>query len=76
MRCLFCKGTLEDKESTFTLDNDGCIIIVRDVPGHVCCQCGEASFDDEVYRRLEKIVDQMRGTISEVSIVSYAGKIA
>ena len=76
MRCLYCKGTLEDKTSTFTLDLDGCVIVVRNVPSHVCCQCGEASFDDDVYRQLEKIVNHMRGTISEVSIVSYSDKIA
>ena len=76
MRCLYCKGTLEDKTSVFTVELDSCIVIVKNVPSHVCCQCGEASFDDEVYRQLEKIVDKMRGTISEVSIVNFTSKIA
>ena len=76
MRCLYCKGTLEDSTSTFTLDLDGCIVVVRNVPSHVCCQCGESSFDDGVYRQLEKIVDQLRDTISEVSIINYTGMIA
>ena len=76
MRCLFCKGTLEEKTSAFTLELDGCIVVVKNVPSHVCSQCGETSFSDEVYRELEKVVDQLRGTISEVAIVNYMGKSA
>ena len=76
MRCLFCKGTLEDKTSVFTVEVGECIVVVKNVPSHVCCQCGEASFDDVVYRQLEKIVDHLRGSISEVSIVNFSSKTA
>ena len=72
MRCLFCKGKLEDKTSSFTLDIDNRIIIVKSVPSHVCSQCGEVSFSDDVYRELEKVVDQLRESISEVAIVNYS----
>ena len=76
MHCLYCKGTLKDSTSIFTLELDGCIVIVKNVPAHVCRQCGEASFSDEIYRRLEKVIDQLRGTISEVAIVNFSEKIA
>ena len=76
MRCIFCKGILEEKTSAFTLELDGCIIVVKNVPSHVCSQCGEASFSDEVYRELEIVIDKMRGTISEVAIVNYITKSA
>ena len=76
MRCLFCKGTLENKTSVFTLELDGCIVIVKNVPSHVCSQCGEASFSDDVYRELERVIEQMRGTISEIAIVNYIDKTA
>ena len=72
MRCLFCKGTLEDKPSAFTLELGDRIIIVKSVPSHVCSQCGETSFGDDVYKELEKVVDQLRETITEVAIVNYA----
>ena len=71
MRCLFCKGTLEDKASAFTLELDGRIIVVKSVPSHVCAQCGETSFSDDVYRELEKVIDQLRNAITEVAIVNY-----
>jgi len=71
MRCVFCKGKLEDKTSAFTLELGNRIIIVKDVPSHVCSQCGEASFSDDVYRELERVVDQLRESITEVAIVNY-----
>jgi len=76
MRCVFCKGTLEDKTSVFTIELGERIVVVRNVPSHVCSQCGEASFSDNVYRELEKLVDQLRNTITEVAIVNYLDKIA
>ena len=76
MRCLYCKGVLENKTSVFTLDLDGCIVVVRNVPAHVCSQCDEASFSNDVYQHLERVVAQLRGTNSEVAIVNYNEKIA
>ena len=76
MRCLYCKGILEDKTSIFTLELDGCIVIIKNVPAHVCSQCGEASFSDAIYRQLEKVINSLRGTITEVAIVNYSDKIA
>ena len=76
VHCLYCKGTLEDSTSVFTLELDGCIVVVKNVPAHVCRQCVEASFSDEIYRRLEKVIDRLRGTISEVAIINFSEKIA
>ena len=76
MRCLFCKGSLEEKTSAFTAELGGCIVIVKNVPSHVCTQCGETSYSDTVYRELEKVVDQLRDSITEVAIVDFIGKTA
>ena len=71
MRCLFCKGKLEDKTSAFTMEIGNRIIIIKSVPSHVCSQCGETSYSDDVYRELEKVVDQLRESITEIAIVDY-----
>ena len=71
MRCVFCKGTLEEKPSAFTVELGERIVVVKNVPSHVCSQCGEVSFSDDVYRELEKVVEQFRYTITEVAIVNY-----
>ena len=76
MNCLFCKGSLEHKKSTFMSDIGDCIIIVKNVPSLVCQQCGEVYYDDETMERLEKIVDSLREAVTEVAIVDYPGKVA
>jgi len=76
MRCFMCKGHTEDKNTTFMVDLGNCIVIVKNVPSQVCSQCGEVSYSNEVAKQLENIVNVMRSSISEVSIVNYSDKVA
>ena len=76
MMCFMCKGSLADKTTTFMVDIDKCIIIVKNVPSQVCGQCGEASYNNEVAKQLEKIVDSLRKSITEIAVVNYADKVA
>ena len=71
-----CKGQLEDKSTTFMIEIEKCIIIVKNVPSQVCRQCGEASYSDNVARKIEAIVNNLKNTISEIAIVNYADKVA
>ena len=72
MICFMCKGEMEDKLTTFMVDIGNCIVIVKNVPSHVCRQCGEVSYSDEVSERLEQIVDAVRKTPVEISISNFA----
>lgn len=71
MNCFMCKGQLENKETTFMVEIDGRIVIVKNVPSHVCRQCGETSYDNEVTKRLEEIVNQAKMLKTEVAIVNF-----
>lgn len=71
MSCFFCKGKLADGTTTFMTEIDGCAVIIKNVPAKVCSQCGEASFTDEVAKKLEQIVDSLRTSITEVAIADY-----
>jgi len=75
MKCFLCKGNIENKLTTFMVDLDDCIIIVKHVPSQVCGQCGEISYSHDVTVRLEKIVSIMRVTITEIAVVNYSEKI-
>lgn len=48
MNCFMCKGKLEEKNTTFMVELDNCIIIIKNVPSLVCEQCGEVSYSNEV----------------------------
>ena len=77
MICFMCKGTLQDGFSTFTADMDGCIVVIKNVPSRICTQCGEASYSNEVVRRLEQIVHSITNSASaEIAVVVYSEKAA
>jgi YgiT-type zinc finger domain-containing protein len=72
-----CKGTVQEGFSTFTADMGGSIVIIKNVPSRVCDQCGEASYNDEVARRLEQIVQSIMSSASaEIAVVTYSEKAA
>ena len=71
-----CKGKLEEKNTTFMVDLDNCIIIIKNVPSLVCEQCGEVSYSNEVSKQLEKLVNAVRNSITEITIINYSEKVA
>jgi len=71
-----CKGSLFDELTTFMVDIDNCIIIVKNVPSQVCDQCGEVSYNNEVTKKLESIANSLRMSITEIAVVSYMDKVA
>jgi len=76
MKCFMCKGRCADKTATFMVDVGNCIIIVKNVPSQVCNQCGETSYSHDIAVQLERIVDSLRSSITEVAIVNYHDKVA
>lgn len=73
MRCFYCKGETAQTTTKFIVDLGECVVIVKNVPGQVCRQCGETSFSNEVARELEKIVEAVKRSIMrEVAIVDFA----
>ena len=76
MACFMCKGRLEDKLTTFMVEIEKSVIIIKNVPSQVCRQCGETSYSDDVARKVEVIVNALKNTISEISVVSYTDKVA
>ena len=71
-----CKGKLEEKNTTFMVELDNCIIIIKNVPSLVCEQCGEVSYSNEVSKQLEKLVNAVRNSITEITIINYSEKVS
>lgn len=76
MNCFMCKGSLEDKQTTFMVDAGNCIVIVKNVPSQVCSQCGETSYSDSVAAQLEIIVSEARKALSEITVVNFTACVA
>ena len=76
MNCFMCKGKLEEKNTTFMVELDNCIIIIKNVPSLVCEQCGEVLYSNEVSKQLETLVNAVRNSITEITIINYSEKVA
>ena len=74
--CVFCKGDLKPSTTTYTVNINDNIIMIKNVPCEECQQCGEQYFSTEVIKRLEKLVNQVKNTLSEVTIVDYNKQVA
>lgn len=59
-------------KTTFTVEYQECIIVVRNVPCLECPICGEVTFTDEVSKRLEKLVNAAKSVLQEISVIDYS----
>ena len=77
MTCFLCKGDMETRLVTHTVDLGNCIIIIKGVPAKVCTQCGEVWYSGTVAKEIEKIVNIVTKTANtEIAVVSYSEKVA
>ena len=76
MKCFMCKGNLENKNTTFMVELNNCIIIIKNVPSQVCKQCGEVSYSNEVAKQIEKLVSTVKDSITEITVINYTKQVA
>ena len=73
MKCVLCKHrTTYNGAVNVTLERDGCIIVLKDVPANICENCGEyylsQSTTAAVFERAERAIDRN----AEVEILRFA----
>ena len=71
-RCPLCGAGVRHGETTFAVDVQTGVVVVRHVPAYVCGQCGESWLEDDTARRLEKVVQDARARKGEVDVLPYA----
>lgn len=64
--CPSCGGGINSEKTTFTLDFESSILIVRDVPTFVCSICGDKWYSDPVSERLDEYIAEARRTYSKL----------
>lgn len=71
-----CNACFEDNKNktftTFTVEYNGCTIVVRNVPCLECQLCGEITFTDNVSAQLERIVDSAKTGLQDISVIDYS----
>ena len=61
-----CKSDLPFKLDTHR------VLIVKNVPCNICNSCGETMLSDAVLASIDKIIEQVRSTPSELDVIPYA----
>lgn len=73
MECGICKnGNTQKGFDTLTFEKEGHLIIVRDVPGEVCDNCGQFYVDAEAAIELQKKAKKAVADGAELEILKYA----
>lgn len=58
-KCVICKtGDLHTQTVSVTLERQGALLVVRDVPACVCDSCRERYFEDDVAQQLLETTQQ------------------
>jgi len=72
MKCMICKhGETKKGTTTVTLEKGSSTIVFKEVPAHICDNCGEKYIDDSTTKELLK---RARGIVSngvEIDIRKY-----
>ena len=70
-----CNACFSDKKikstTTFTVDWNDCLIIVRNVPCMECERCGEVLYSDKVSEKLETIVEEAKAHLYDFTVIDY-----
>ena len=70
MNCLICKaGTTEAARTTVTIDRDGLLLVIRDVPAQICTNCGEKYFDSPTTDHILATAEKAFASGAELEIV-------
>jgi len=74
MKCHRCGSEEVNKQISdlpFKLDMHQ-VLIVKNVPCHVCDACGDILLDDHVLAAIDQIIDRVKLNRSELDVVPYA----
>jgi threonine dehydrogenase-like Zn-dependent dehydrogenase len=50
---------------------NGCYIIIKNVPCSKCTQCGEEYLNGVTLQNIEKILEKLKGLLTEIAVVDY-----
>ncbi|MDQ7042782.1 MAG: type II toxin-antitoxin system MqsA family antitoxin [Sulfurimonas sp.] len=70
-RCPICQGYKIETTTTFTVDLDFGVVVVRHVPATVCEQCSAEWIHDEHAEKLEELINEAKVKHSMVEISEY-----
>jgi len=72
MNCVMCKGSLEKGLINYPVDVESQFLLIKDVPALVCNQCGEYFLDDDIYAKIEGVIESAKKSNVEIEVLRFA----
>lgn len=72
MKCVICKeGSTEPGFTSVTLEREGMILIVKNVPAEICSNCGESYVGSQVTHEILKLANAALRAGVQLEVCSY-----
>ena len=71
-RCPICNGYKSESTTTFTVDLDFGVVVVRHVPATICEQYGAEWIDDNNAEQLDQIVNYVKQKHTMVEVLEFS----
>jgi YgiT-type zinc finger domain-containing protein len=69
--CPQCGGIKKQGLTTFTVDLEDTLVVVRNVPATICTLCGKEWLSDEVAASIENIAEEAKKEHRQVEVTQY-----
>jgi len=73
MKCVICKqGQTQSGFTTVTLQRGKTTVVIKDVPGEICENCGEYYLSEEVAAKIQDLAERAVQHGAEIEVLRYA----
>ena len=76
MNCSSCGAKTFFSTTSDVTDLMNCLVIVRNTPCYKCTECNEVLYTGDVVKRLELIINDLKQSLSEVTVFDYCNVAA
>ena len=71
MKCIKCGAETFLDKTTDVFEFDDCILVIRNIPCRKCAECDEIIYSGRIIRDIEKIVDNVRNSLTDIVVVDF-----
>ena len=70
-QCPLCQGEKKTGYTTYSVDLDFGVVVVRKVPAQICGQCGEEWIGAKTAKTLENIINSARQRHEQLEVIPF-----
>ena len=73
MKCMKCgRDTFESRNSEAIELENGCLLVIRNIPCHKCRECDDIFYTGDVVQQIEQIIAMAKSLTQELMVIDYS----